>query len=210
MRRMNRFFMMTTLIILCMAYTGSAFPQDHSNRLSPESLLYLGAFRLPDGGADADQSSWSYGGQALTFYPEGDPGGGGDGFPGSLFGTGHDVWNYVTEISIPKPILSRDLSRLPIATTIQSFQDVRGGLFDSLNEIPRVGMEYLPAQPGQASGKLHLAWGQHFQDDASTKVASHAWCSLTLSHPDVKGSWWIDHESLYSTNGYIFVDHQIR
>jgi hypothetical protein len=173
--------------------------------IQPNDLEYLGAFRLPDSAVEVPyEESWEYGGQALAYCPEGDPGGDGDGFPGSLFGTGHDVLNYVSEISIPVPSTSRDLEELNIATAIQGFHDVRGGLFNTLNEIPRVGMEYLPVQAGQTSGKLYLAWGQHFQDDSSTIVPSHAWCDLDLSQPDTQGAWWIGNESLYSTNGYIF------
>jgi hypothetical protein len=173
--------------------------------LQPTDLQYLGAFRLPDWvDGDPDEESWEYGGQALAYYPNGDPGGGGDGFHGSLFGTGLDTLNYVSEISIPAPSTSRDPEQLNTATTIQGFHDVRGGLFDALNEIPRVGMEYLPAQAGQTSGKLYLAWGQHFHDDASTIIPSHAWCDLDLSQPDTQGAWWIGDESLYSVNGYIF------
>ena len=176
-----------------------------SGLIQPEALLYLGAFRLPerDGNAE-DRASWEYSGQALTYYPGGDPGGGGDGYPGSLFGTGHDVWNDVSEIGIPAPRTTRQVGGLPVAQTLQPFRDIRGGLFDPLNEIPRAGMEYLQAQAGQSSGKLHLAWGQHFHDDESTRIPSHAWSELNLSQPNTTGAWWIGNESLYSTNGYLF------
>ncbi len=179
--------------------TGSA-----SNRIATDDLLYMGAFRLPGGTGGSDAESWEYGGQALAYYPGGDAGGAGDGYPGSLYGTGHDVTNYVSEVSIPRPSTSRNLGQLETATTVQAFRDVRGGLFDPLNEIPRVGMEYLPRQTGQTSGKLHLAWGQHFHDDPSTIIPSHAWCGLNLSQPNTQGAWWIGNESLYSVNGYIF------
>ena len=133
--------------------------------INPEDLRYLGAFRLPERAAGVpDEECWEYSGQALAYYPDGDPGGEGDGYPGSLFGTGHDVHNYVSEISIPAPSTSRDLEQLNVATTLQGFHDIRGGLFDSFNEMPRVGLEYLPAQSGQTSAKLYMAWGQHHHD----------------------------------------------
>jgi hypothetical protein len=173
--------------------------------IRPDDLVYRGAFRLPIRADDApDEEGWEYGGQALAYYPDGDPGGESDGYPGSLFGTGHDVWNYVSEISIPEPSLSRDLEALNTAATLQGFHDVRGGLFDTFAEIPRVGLEYLPAQPGQSSGKLYLAWGQHFHDDETVIRPTHAWCDLDLSQPNTQGAWWIDDESLYSANGYLF------
>lgn len=174
--------------------------------VQPGDLTYLGAFRLPDRATGApDEESWEYSGQALTYRPDGDPGGGGDGHPGSLFGTGHDVWNYVSEIGIPAPGTSRDLEMLNVATTTQGFYDVRGGLFDGLVEMPRVGMQYLPAQAGQTSAKLHLAWGAHNQDEGTpSDTPSHAWCDLDLSTPDTQGAWWIGDVSLYRVNGYMF------
>ena len=56
--------------------------------IQPADLTYVGAFRLP---ADApDDVGWLWSGEALAYYPDGDPGGPDDGFPGSLFGTGHN------------------------------------------------------------------------------------------------------------------------
>jgi hypothetical protein len=174
--------------------------------LQPEDLAYLGAFRLPDAAPGAgNEQSWEYGLQALTYRPDGDPDGGEDGFPGSLIGTGYDVLNYASEISIPAPSTSRDLEQLNTAATLQEFYDVRGGLFDGLDEIPRVGMQYLPAGAGRSSATLHLAWGQHHHDEGEpSDTASHAWCDLDLSQPNTAGAWWIGDESLYSVNGYIF------
>ena len=43
-----------------------------------------------------------------AYYPDGDPEGD-DGYPGSIFGIGHDQTQYVSEISIPVPVASRDL-----------------------------------------------------------------------------------------------------
>jgi len=174
--------------------------------VQPSDLTYLGAFRLPDRAAGApDAESWEYSGQALTYRPDGDPGGGEDGYPGSLFGTGHDVLNYVSEIKIPAPSTSRNLEQLNVATTIQGFYDVRSGLFGGLTEMPRVGMQYLPTQAGQTSAKLHLAWGAHHHDEGeASDTPSHAWCDIDLSKPNTRGAWWIGDEALYSVNGYIF------
>jgi hypothetical protein len=171
----------------------------------PADLAYCGAFRLPERAAGApDEEAWEWGGQAFAYRPVGDPHGAADGHPGSLLGTGHAVYNYVSEVDIPPPSLSRSLSQLPVARTLQPFSDVRAGLFDGLTEIPRVGLETLPAQGAQASDKLYLAWGQHLQLDEATIVPSHAWCDLDLSRPDTQGAWWIGDESPFATNGYLF------
>lgn len=57
--------------------------------LQPADLVYQGAFRLPE---DPGGIGWEWGGEALTYYPEGDPHGPADGFPASLFGTGNDTY----------------------------------------------------------------------------------------------------------------------
>jgi hypothetical protein len=173
--------------------------------LLPEDLTYLGAFRLPARSEGADDSrGWEYGGQALTFYPEGDPNGGADGFPGSLIGSGHEVWNYASEVSIPVPVNSKNVADLPVAEMLQDFEDISGGFFDPLIEMPRVALEYMPAQPGEKSDHLYLAWGAHFQEDAAQMIPSHARSGLDLGDPQVEGAWWVDDYSLYSVNGYLF------
>lgn len=75
-----------------------------ATRIQPGDLRYVGAFRLPD--CSQKEASWEYSGEALTYCPVGDPDGPDDGFPGSLYGVGHDWKQYVSEISIPVPIIS--------------------------------------------------------------------------------------------------------
>jgi hypothetical protein len=132
-----------------------------SQRLQPGDLEYLGAFRLPDA-ADRPRTL-AYGGNAMTFNPNGDPSGAGDGFPGSLFVMGHDRLPYgelpdgnqVAEVSIPAAISMTDVSQLNQATFLQGFHNVAGSFFAGLDEIPRVGIQYLDTP---ATGpKIHLA-----------------------------------------------------
>jgi hypothetical protein len=167
----------------------------------PENLAYLGAFRLPD---DApDEIGWWWSGGALTYYPGGDPGGPDDGHPGSLFGTGHDWNTYVSEISIPQPIISpsKNPNELNTAGTLQPFQDIKGGLVGSL-EIPRVGLAYLPPQGAQASGKLYFAWAQHMGEGESNP--SHGWAELDLANPQSAGLWRIGDYWNFVTGDYLF------
>jgi hypothetical protein len=91
----------------------------------PGDLAYRGPFRLPDAPGDDD---WEWGGTAMTYYPGGDPAGPADGYPGSLFATGHDQFQHVSEVSIPVPLISsaRNLSGLSVARTLQPFHDIRG------------------------------------------------------------------------------------
>lgn len=174
--------------------------------IQPADLLYRGAFRLPDD--SLRPRTFEYGGNAMTFNPSGDPGGPGDGYPGSLFIMGHDRLPYgelpdgnqVAEVNIPVPVISQDLAGLNYADFLQGFHNVAAGFFPELEEIPRVGMAYLDMP---ATGPLiHLAWGQHLQPEPP--VASHAWFSPNLAAPDMQGTWFIGDRSLYSVNGYMF------
>ncbi len=179
--------------------TGSAT----GSLVMPADLTYLGAFRLP-GGEDRPQT-FAYGGNAMTFNPDGDPGNS-DAFPGSLFITGHDRIAYgelpdgdqIAEVSIPTPTVAVSPSGLLQASFIQPFHDVLTGYFTSLEEIPRIGMQYLDHP--DTGPLIHLCWGQHLQDPAP----SHAWFSPTLASSVVHGVWYIGNQSPYSVNGYLF------
>jgi len=188
----------------------STVPCGAAERLQPGDLEYLGAFRLPLATGEAP-AVWDWSGQAMTFFPGGDPGGGTDGFPGSLFVTGLDTTNLVAELSIPAPVVANDPESLPRALELQPFSDVRGGFFEGLQEIPRVGIEYLPAQSGQNEGLLYLAWGQHYQNQPGIDlIPSHAWCRTSLGSPDTQGAWWVGTQAeneggmIYGVDDYLF------
>jgi len=174
--------------------------------LLPQDFAYQGAFRLP--GGDEPPQTFAYGGNAMPFNPSGAPGGT-DAFPGSLFITGHDrqAWgmlpngSQVAEISIPAPLASADLSALPSAEFIQTFRDVAAGHFAGLDEIPRIGMQYL--NHPLTGALIHLGWGQHLQP-AESWPPSHAWFSPDLSNPQMKGEWYIGTQDGYRVNGYLF------
>ena len=174
-------------------------------RLQPSDLEYRGAFRLPDSPGKPDNVNWSWNAwaSALTFYPDGDPSGPEDGYPGSLFGVGHDHTQQVSEIRIPAPVISmtKSLEELNTAETLQEFRDIRGGLFSEM-EMPRVGLTYLPAQGEQAEGKLYFAWAPHLDEGATHP--SHGWCGLNLSDPQAAGPWRIEEYWNYVTGDYLF------
>ena len=168
--------------------------------IQPDHLVYRGAFRLPDGPEDY---AWSWSGQALAWCGEGDRRGEDDGYPGSLFGTGHDHHQHISEISIPKPVISatKNLTELNTAKTLQAFKDIRAGKFPAM-EQPRAGLAWLPKQGKQTSGKLYYCWGPHM-DETSTEP-SHGWCETDLSNPKTAGPWKLGGLSRYVTNDYIF------
>jgi len=138
--------------------------------LSPDHLVYLGAFRLPD---DSGGMGWDYSGHGMTHFPGGNPVGRADDLPGSLFMVGHDHRLQVAEISIPNPVISKNLEDLNTAETLQPFADITGGMISDDLQIPRMGIAYLPAQQGQTGDQIHFAIGQHFQaPEIGYKVAA--------------------------------------
>jgi len=171
--------------------------------IQPSDFSYMGAFRLPEGSGGTD---WTYSGAAMTCYPGG--GLSGSSMGGSIFATGHPYLMYVSEISIPQPVISssKNVNELNTAGTLQSFHDVRGGLFSEADGFDqsflRTGMEYLPKQGGQTSDKLYFSWGQHLQEGET--VPGHTWCELNLASPQIAGPWSIAGRENYTTNDYIF------
>jgi len=180
-------------------------PLDPDAVIQPADIEYLGAFRLP-GGEDPPQT-FAYGGNAMTFNPDGDPSGAQDSFPGTLFITGHDRIAYgavpdgdqVAEVSIPVPVNSRNIADLNTADFIQDFANVTAGHFTELEEIPKVGLQYLNRP--ETGPKIHIAWGQHLQPQ---DIPSHGWFNPTLLNPGFQGTWFIGNQDLYSVNGYMF------
>jgi len=184
------------------------FSLNAAQRLLPEQLVYQGAFRLPD--TEPYEHGWYWGGTAATYYPDGDPGGADDGYPGSIYGAGHNENKDVCEISIPAPVISaaRNPEMLNTASLLQDFRDVKGSLFRDAQgnplfyEMTRLGMAYLPPQGTQQTGKLHMAWGQHLHDEGQDP--SHMWCELDLSRPDPRGGWYFNRYTNYVTCDYMF------
>ncbi len=175
----------------------------HTGLLQPSDLVYMGAFRLPDGPWGYEYG-WGWSGGAMAYYPGGDPYGPDDGYPGSIFGTGHNWNTYVSEFAIPEPVISssKDVNELNTATTLQDFADVRGDMYSGYMEIPRVGLEYLPAQGDQTSGKLYFRWAPHL--DEGNTGPTHGWCDIDLSSPQSAGIWGVDNRWNYVTSDYIF------
>jgi hypothetical protein len=92
------------------------------------------------------------------------------------------------------------LNRLPRARFLQRFHNVARGRFKGLDEIPRIGLQYLTTK--KTGALIHIAWGQHFQP--TPPAPSHAWFRPTLARPDFRGEWYVAAENPYSINGYIF------
>ncbi|GEM_PF-2179382 len=180
-------------------------PVSSGDLVQPGDFQYIGAFRLP--GGDDKPKTFAYGGNAMTFNPDRNPSDS-DGFPGSLFITGHDRQAYgylpngdqVAEVSIPVPKKAENTEDLPQAEFIQDFYDVTAGYFKDLEEIPKVGMQYL--NHPDTGPKIHLCWGRHLQM-LEDNLASHGWFDATLSAPNFKGVWFIGNQNPNSVNAYM-------
>ncbi len=208
--KQNVFLLAPALLVLFLSTCKDSVPDEDTpppdkppaptERLQPGDLVYQGAFRLPAGSNGCD---WSWSGEALAYYPDGDAGGANDGFPGSLFGTGHNWLQWISEISIPAPVVSagKSLSELPFASTLQPFADIRAGLFDWPLEIPRAGLAYLPAQAGQSSARLYFAWARHMGETETNP--SHGSTGLDLADPGTSGLWRIGDYWNYVTGDYL-------
>ena len=183
------------------ACTASVEAAETGGRIRPEELVYRGAFRLPE---EPEEFGWGWSGQGMAYRADGDPKGPADGHAGSIFGTGHNWHQYVSEITIPRPLVSADksLTDLSTAKTIQKFHNVRGKLYAEMEQA-RAGLAYLPAQGKQTAGKLYFCWGPHM--DEGSRDPSHGWCELDLSNPRPAGLWRIGDDVNYVTTDYMFV-----
>ncbi len=154
--------------------------------ITATDLAYRGAFAYPAG------DDWAYSGHAVAYYPDGDPGGPGDGFPGSLYAAAHDQLDLVGEMSIPAPVVTSDFSSLPQATVLRSLTDVTEGLLGAVCSACGTcecatwevdGLEYLP-------GKEKIAWNlRDWYNVGGEDLESLGWSDLDLT--GASGVWHI-------------------
>ncbi len=120
---------MSLLILLVCFCCGIPAPAGSANQmLTGADLVYQGAFAYPAG------DDWTYSGQALAYYPNGDPSGEADGYTGSLYAAGSrndESGDLVGEISIPAPVVSGSFAALPQAGVLQPLTDITGGWKDN-------------------------------------------------------------------------------
>ena len=190
--------------------TLAAFGSSYGQRINPETdITYLGAFRLPSEYSNNHQ--WEYGGYALAFRPDGDPGGDQDGFYGSLYSVGKrrgaDERKCVSEFSIPKPIKSNILNELPIAKTLQPFGDITQGFFDqalSGQELNSVrGLVYLDYQYDQGGGKIYWSiWSAY--NVGGVDLPSQGYSGPSISNANAQGVWKLKGHHSKSVSGYLF------
>lgn len=158
-------------------------------------IIYRGAFKLPSGNCElqeGDRSSecqWSYAsGGGLAFNPHGDPAGS-DTWSGSLFGLGYT--KYASEITIPEPVVSRNMEDLNRAETLKEFTKIfyENG---SYNDQAVAGLTFLSAMGNQTRDKLYYTRGhQHKASYAgiTDKTVTHGLAHADLNDPIIDAAW---------------------
>ncbi len=93
-----------------------------ATRIDLRELVYQGAFRLPGDGPE--EYDWKWSGEALAFRPDGNPQAAEGDLSGSLIGSGHNWHQWVSEVTIPQPVVSnaKQLDDLPVAKTLHALQ----------------------------------------------------------------------------------------
>jgi hypothetical protein len=111
--------------------------------VQPADFQYLGAFRLQNSTSTASYATLDYSNGAIGFSPTGNGG------AGSILVTGHTYRGMVAEFEIPTPVISKNLSTLPVARMIRPFTDVAAAASykapsNSMGPFP-IGMAWVPS-----------------------------------------------------------------
>lgn len=187
----------------------SSGKKDDKRLVLPNDLSYRGAFKFPE--TPGQLSRWGYGGSGLTYTPKGNPKGPNDGYPGSLFGIGHDWHQLVSEISIPRPVISRtqDYSELNAAQTLQPFADITGGLKGRVEGVDKVGdLAYVQREGSRTGDRLYWTLFKYYNVNDYDHPCVGA-SSVDLSNPLAKGVWHVGpfrnpEYHAKKTGGYLF------
>jgi hypothetical protein len=157
--------------------------RDGCGVIGPAELEYLGAFAAPR------RDDWAYSGQALTFYPGGNPSPSGGEGPGSLYAVAHDRDMLIGELSIPEPVKARTSEGLREARVLREAADpwprAYDGRWQPRGDVQtRVGLAYHPGVDGVGEG-LHYSIFMSYSGDQD--AASHGMLAVDLK--SAAGPW---------------------
>jgi hypothetical protein len=166
---------LTVLIAVNLQGSGTALSAQSTDplqlpRLAFADFTYRGGFRLPREIKGND--SFSYGGQHLAYNPA----------RNSLFGS--SLRNNVAEISIPEPVNTADVNKMPFATYLQGFSDPTEGHF---REIEQGGPNPAVIAGLLVDGNRLYGTGSIYYDAMNSQVVSHFSHSTNLSEPSFSG-----------------------
>ncbi|MCB9500468.1 MAG: T9SS type A sorting domain-containing protein [Deferribacteres bacterium] len=154
--------------------------------LQGQGFVYLGAFMAPE--------DFSWGGEAIAYYPDGDDGisGDADGFPGSLFFTNlnQPENGLVGEINVPAPVISvqRNPEELPLARVLFQPVNIRPGNVNNWDyvDIWRTGLEYLPAEQ-----RLYSSWSIHYTVTEEKHASISCVDIAQMANGTRRGAWYV-------------------
>jgi len=157
--------------------------QTDGTRIDPSEFVYLGAFRMPE--------DFAWGGEASAYRVDGDPGGGFDGCPGSLFVTNlnQPENGLVGEVSIPAPVPNAgSVEALPEASILQTPVNIRPAGVNAWEyvDIWRTGLAYL-----QDEQRLYSSWSIHYTVSGEKHATLSACSAGDLSAGPYLGPWYL-------------------
>ena len=159
----------------------------HPEMITPGNFEYLGAFMPPH--IEENENSFAYSSGVIAFRPDPDRPETETTLPGSLFLTGHSQHQRVSEISIPKPFLSRlkIADQLPRAEQLQPFADVTHGILNDMAATLN-GSEFRIGGLQVVNEQLH--WTIHiYYNPGEYDTATHGMSSLNLDDYQTEGPW---------------------
>jgi|GEM_PF-605609 len=153
-------------------------------------LEYQGVFRLPDDPGVGED--WDYAHRGLAYYPTGNPGyDPATELSGSLYGIGHNHRCHISEISIPKSVITPDINAAPRAKTLKPFVDIWPPVYNGSQTPPgnggmTMGLTYHPAANGVPE-YLYYSLSMWYNPDPSAPPMGVFSLDLTSAY----GAWHV-------------------
>src|SRR3989339_128046 len=186
------------MVVFIMAAMTALFAE----RLRPSDFEYRGAIRLPQP-EQTTGSTWAfnYVEPAMAYYPGGDPGGSSDGYPGSLYLSGHPYDHYpITEVTIPAPVSSpaKNVDALPVAQALRPFTNIIPLGVEPGFDLGVGALTYVRQQGNFTSDKILVNWTPYWLTWSSPRLSM-----VDLNLTNVSAPWHCGPDSLnMRTVGY--------
>ncbi|MDZ7391617.1 MAG: T9SS type A sorting domain-containing protein [candidate division KSB1 bacterium] len=160
--------------------------QGAGSLISPSGFEYLGAFALPE--------DFSWGGDAIAYYRDGDGGQSGatDGFPGSLFisNLNQPENGLVGEVNIPIPNISpqKNVEQLNQSAILTQPVNIRPSNVNNWDfvDVWRSALEYVPEE-----SRLYSAWSYYYTVTGEKHVCISCCDAANLSGSTKYGAWYV-------------------
>jgi hypothetical protein len=155
-----------------------------SKLLQAADLTLVGSFRVPRPGGSPEQNP-SFGGTALMYWPAHD----------SLVFVGHDHHQWVTEISIPTPLLGNAVADLPQAEQLQPYTDILQGKLKTIDGDTSNGVKIGGITPRGSDSTLIVNVWSYYDASAAKQTKTHflvgKWDFAALTPADVTGPFQV-------------------